>query len=155
MWLLGFVAALAFTNAQAADDPAVARVRSFYSVLLDTMKHAKELGVSGRYEKLAPTIRDTLDLPAMTRIAVGPTWTTIAADQQAALIDAFSRMTIATYASRFDGYSGERFETEGTAEVRGRNRVVKTQLIEPDGKATQLNYLMHGRVRPGRSSTSI
>jgi phospholipid transport system substrate-binding protein len=130
-------------SVQAADDPAVVRVRSFYSVLLDAMKNAQQLGVSGRYDKLAPAVKETFDLPAMTRIAVGPTWTSVPSEQQAALIDAFSRMTIATYASRFDGYSGERFEADPTPEVRGRNRVVHTRLVEADGKATELNYLMH------------
>src|SRR6476469_2798580 len=68
-------------TSQATDDPAVAGVRSFYDALLDAMKHAKALGVSGRYEKLAPVVRDTFDLPAMTRITVGPPWTSIPADQ--------------------------------------------------------------------------
>jgi len=143
MWLLGCVAAFVCALSQAADDPAVTRVRSFYGVLLETMKHAKQLGLSGRYDKLAPAIRETFDLPAMTRIAVGPVWTSIPADQQTALVEAFSRMTIATYASRFDGYSGERFDADATAETRGRNRVVRTRLVESDGKATELNYLMH------------
>jgi phospholipid transport system substrate-binding protein len=130
-------------TAQAADDPAVAGVRSFYDALLDTMKHAKTLGVSGRYEKLAPVVRDTFDLPSMTRMAVGPPWTSIPADQQNALVDSFTRMTIATYASRFDGYAGERFEVESKAETRGRNRIVRTRLIESNGNTTTLNYLMH------------
>jgi phospholipid transport system substrate-binding protein len=65
------------------------------------------------------------------------------AEQQAALIEAFSRMTIATYANRFDGYSGERFETDAASEARGRNRIVHTRLIEASGKTTVLNYLMH------------
>jgi phospholipid transport system substrate-binding protein len=130
-------------TAQAADDPAVAGVRSFYDALLDAMKHAKALGVSGRYEKLAPVVRDTFDLSAMTRMAVGPPWTSIPADQQNALVDSFTRMTIATYASRFDGYAGERFEVESKTETRGRNRIVRTRLIESNGNTTTLNYLMH------------
>jgi phospholipid transport system substrate-binding protein len=129
--------------ARAADDPAATRIRGFYDALLDTMQHAKQLGVSGRYDKLAPVIRETFDLPAMTRIAVGPGWTSIPAAQQSALTDAFTRMTIATYASRFDGYSGERFEVEPAAEVRGRNRIVRTRLVESNGNITMLNYLMH------------
>ena len=129
--------------ADGADDPAAARVRSFYDTLLESMKHAKQLGAPGRYEKLAPAVRDTFDLAAMTRIAVGPTWTSIPAEQQAALAESFTRMTIATYASRFDGYSGERFEVDPTTEARGRNRIVRTRLIESGGNTTTLNYLMH------------
>jgi phospholipid transport system substrate-binding protein len=143
MACLFLLAASLMAPAQAAEDPAVAHIRSYYDALLDAMKHAKALGVSGRYEKLAPVVRDTFDLPAMTRIAVGPPWTSIPADQQSALVDNFTRMTIATYASRFDGYSGERFEVDPKTETRGRNRIVRTRLIESNGNTTTLNYLMH------------
>jgi len=130
-------------RASAVDDPAAASIRNFYDTLLATMKRATELGVSGRYDKLAPVIRQTFDFPAMTRIAVGPSWTSIPTEQQSALTDAFARLTIATYASRFDGYSGARFDVEPATEVRGRNRIVRSRLIEPDGHITPLSYLTH------------
>jgi phospholipid transport system substrate-binding protein len=143
-WLaLAFIAVWTSPVSLGAEEPAVARIKSYYAVLLDTMKNAKQLGVSGRYEKLAPAIRETFDLPTMTRIAVGPPWTSVPPEQQAALVEAFSRMTIATYANRFDGYAGERFETDPASEARGRNRMVRTRLIEASGKTTVLNYLMH------------
>jgi phospholipid transport system substrate-binding protein len=138
---LGAITLLPAHAAHAAHDPAVARIQTFYDTLLDSMKHAKQLGFAGRAEKLAPVIRDTFDLPAMTRIAVGPDWTSIPAEQQAALIEQFTRMTMATYANRFDGYSGERFEVEPATEARGRNRIVRTRLIESSGNITTLNYL--------------
>jgi phospholipid transport system substrate-binding protein len=124
-----------------AGDP-IARVKTFYSTLLETMKEAKRLGIEGRYKKLAPVITDTFDLPAMTRIAVGPTWTSLTPEQQAALTSAFSRMTIATYASRFDGYDGERFEVDPKPVERGADRIVNTRLIQKTGAPVVLNYLM-------------
>jgi phospholipid transport system substrate-binding protein len=127
-----------------ASDPAVMRIRAFYDSLLSVMKQAKELGIRGRYEKLAPAIRSTFDLPAMTRIAVGPAWNSIPSEQQTALIDSFTRMTNATYASRFDGYSGERFEVEPTAEARNTGRIVRTKLLQSAGEPIVLNYLMRG-----------
>lgn len=122
-------------------DPA-ARVKSFYSTLLETMKEAKTLGVEGRYKKLAPAVTAAYDLPAMTRIAVGPTWTTLTPEQQAAITSAFSRMTIATYARRFDGYDGERFEVDPKVVERGADRIVNTRLVPKNGEAVSLNYLL-------------
>jgi phospholipid transport system substrate-binding protein len=127
-----------------AGDPAVARVRAFYDSLLMVMKQAKELGIRGRYDKLAPAIRGTFDLAAMTRIAVGPDWNAIPSEQQAALIDSFTRMTNATYANRFDGYSGERFEVEPVPEARSTGRIVRTKLIQSTGEPIALNYLLRG-----------
>jgi len=108
------------------------------------MKDAERLGVSGRYDRLAPVIRRTFDLAAMTRIAVGQDWNSIPPDQQAMLVDAFSRMTIATYASRFDGYSGERFEVDPTTETRSTGRIVHTRLVPSAGVPITLDYLMRG-----------
>ncbi len=127
-----------------AVDPAVASIRAFYEVLLDVMKHADKLGVRGRYDKLAPAIRSVYDLPAMTRLAIGPDWSTIPPEQQAALIDAFSRRSIATYANRFDGYSGQSFEVDPEVETRSTGRLVRSKLIRPPEFPITLNYLMRG-----------
>jgi phospholipid transport system substrate-binding protein len=125
----------------AESEPAITRIRSFYDVLLDTMKRAEALGLKGRYEKLAPAVRATFDLSAMTRIAVGADWKSLKAEQQTALTEQFERMTIATYASRFDGYSGERFEVDPVAEPRNANRIVRTKLVLKDKPPVILNYL--------------
>jgi len=125
-------------------DPAAARIREYCDVLLDTMKQAKQLGIQGRYERLAPVIRKTFDLSAMTRIAVGPDWPSIPPEQQTALVDNFVHMTIATYANRFDGYSGERFDVEPVTEARKLDRIVRTKLVHPDGQSETINYLMRG-----------
>ena len=129
-------------SAAADADPAIAPIRAFYDALLAAMKQAEQLGVRGRYDKLAPVIRSTFDLAAMTRIAVGPDWTTIPADQQATLLDSFARMTIATYANRFDGFSGQSFEIDPEVQPRNTGRIVRTKLVRPKEEPVTLNYLM-------------
>ena len=110
-------------------DPAVQQVQTFYNVLLDSMKHAKELGIKGRYDKLKPAIEQTFDLPDMVRVAVGPGWDTMPAADQQALLVAFERMTIANYAGNFSGYDGEKFVVDPVATARGTDRVVQSKLI--------------------------
>lgn len=139
--LIGVCATPAWT-AGAAPDPPARVIGAFDDSLLAVMKQAKELGVRGRYEKLAAPIQATFDLAAMTRIAVGGSWNSIPSDVQTALIDSFTRMTIATYANRFDGYSGERFEVEPESETRSTGRIVHTKLLQSNGEAVTLNYLM-------------
>ena len=51
-------------------------------------------------------------------------------------------MTTATYANRFDGFSGERFEVLQTADQPNGDKIVKTRIVQSDGEAVQLNYLM-------------
>jgi phospholipid transport system substrate-binding protein len=126
----------------AGGDPAAVRVDSLYTALLNTMKQAKQLGIKGRYDKLAPVLGNTYDLPTMSRIAVGQNWNSLSTAQQQSIVAAFARMTTATYANRFDGFSGERFEVLQTADQPNGDKIVKTRIVQSDGEAVQLNYLM-------------
>ena len=139
LWLAALIQAPALG---ASSDPAASSITSLYGSLLDTMKQAKQLGVKGRFQKLSPVLAKTYDLNAMSRIAVGPSWSTLTPEQQAGITSAFTRMTVATYASRFDGFSGEQFQILETVDRPNGDKIVKTQIIKSDGGAVPLNYLM-------------
>jgi phospholipid transport system substrate-binding protein len=127
-------------HAQATADPAAQQVEKLHAALIDVLKRGKALGTKGRYEALMPVIERTFDLPAMTRFSVGTTWSTLPAAQQADVVKAFTRMTVATYAHNFDNYSGERFETE-KVDTRGPDKLVHTRLVG-SGSPTELAYRM-------------
>jgi phospholipid transport system substrate-binding protein len=139
---LGLAALIQAPALGASSDPAASSITSLYGSLLDTMKQAKQLGVKGRFQKLSPVLAKTYDLNAMSRIAVGPSWSTLTPEQQAGITSAFTRMTVATYASRFDGFSGEQFQILETVDRPNGDKIVKTQIIKSDGGAVPLNYLM-------------
>src|SRR5262245_8408578 len=88
-------------------------VRGFYGVLLSNMKDGRILGESGRLARLAPVVDKTFDIPAMTRLAVGPLWTNLDPAEQQRLIAAFGHYVAATYADQFDTYSGEQLQVTG------------------------------------------
>jgi len=131
-------------RAAEAVDPAAARIQAFYDVLLNGMKHAQDLGVQGRFEKLAPAVKETFDSATMTRVAAGPSWNKIPADKQQALIAAFERMTTASYASQFAGYSGQQFTVEPKATPRNADVIVHSRLQPANGDPVTFNYLMRG-----------
>jgi phospholipid transport system substrate-binding protein len=128
--------------AVAQNDPAAATVEALDSHLLSVMKDAKALGFKGRYTRLKPAVEAALDLPTMTRYAVGPSWASMTEAQHAALTAAFSRMVISTYAHNFDGYSGEKFVTD-RVDARGAYKLVHTQIVQGNGKKVSLVYQMH------------
>ena len=142
--ILGLMLSLTASSNLAAQgtDAATQRVSSLSDALLDTMKRAKDLGIKGRYDKLSPVLAKTYDLPLMTRIAVGPSWATLTPEQQKAVVAAFTRMTTATYASRFDGFSGEQFVILQTVDQKNGDKIVKTQIIQSNGKPVALSYLV-------------
>ena len=127
--------------AQAAD-PAAAQIDAFDNTLLAVMHQAKGLGVQGRYREMEPAVQHAFDLPTMTRIAVGQKWATFSPADQAALVKAFTRFSIATYAKNFDGYDGEKFVLDPKVQSRGPDRLVHTQLVSPHDKIHDFAYRM-------------
>lgn len=131
-------------------EAAPARVAgAFYDALLGAMKQGKTLGFDGRRRLLDPEIRRAFNFPLMTRLVVGLPWRHLTTAQQEELIGAFSAFSVATYASEFKEYSGERFVVDpAPTALPGGDVIVHTKLFPVDGDPVQLDYLM--RSSPGR-----
>jgi phospholipid transport system substrate-binding protein len=138
---IAFASGILAGGAMALTADAQSDVQGFYASLLNTMKNGRVLGQSGRYARLAPVVGQVFDVPYMARLAVGPSWVSLSPAQQQQLIEAFRHYIAATYADRFDSYSGQQLQVTGEqpydAEV-----IVKTKIIKADGQETTLNYLM-------------
>ena len=126
-------------QAQAAD-PAVEQVQGFYDALQASMKSGGT--AKARYEKLKPAVEKAFDLPAMTATAVGPSWASASDADKKALVDAFSRMTIANYAKNFDSYGGEKFTVEPASVARGSDHFVKSAM-KTSKETIAFNYRTH------------
>jgi phospholipid transport system substrate-binding protein len=116
-------------------------VRNFYGTLLTTMKDGRTLGQSGRYARLGPVVDRVFDVPTMTRLAVGSSWATLPPAQQQQLTAAFRHYIAATYADRFDSYSGEQLQVIGERPYNA-DVIVETRIVKSNGETTTLNYLM-------------
>ena len=125
----------------AADQPQ-AQISAFNNTLVSVMKNAKALGFQGRYAELKPAVEQTLDIPTMARIAAGPAWAGMTEAQRDAIIQAFTRLTIASYAHNFDGWNGEHFTLEPNVETRGQDKVVQTRIVSKGGDSVTLAYRM-------------
>jgi phospholipid transport system substrate-binding protein len=141
MVLLGWLPLRAQTPSAAA-----ARIQTYYQELMPTIQQAGRLTVRERDRRFAPAITGAFDLATMTRLAVGPAWTSFSAAQQEAVRDAFARFVVADYASQINNYSGESFvvDPQTTKESRGGGEIVKTKLIQPGGRTVSINYLVRG-----------
>jgi phospholipid transport system substrate-binding protein len=127
-------------NTSALADPQ-SNVRGFYDALLTTMRNGPTLGQSGRYARLAPVVDRVFDVPSMTRLAIGSSWAALSPAQQQQLVEAFRHYIAATYADRFDSYSGQQLQVTGERPNNG-DVVVQTKIVKSDGDTTTLDYLM-------------
>lgn len=118
-------------DAEAASDAgvdAVATIDNLHAALLEIMQNAESLGYGGRRDRIAPIVEASFDLAFITRFTLGRYWADLSAEQQNIMVDALRRLTIANYASRFDGYSGERFATVSNKAARKGRELVRTVL---------------------------
>lgn len=127
------------TLAQSAD-PARAVVQQLDDGLLATMKAGKAAGTRGRAGIIGPVVDRTFDIGLMTRLVVGTGWTAMTPADQTALVTAFRRLTIASYADNFDSWSGESFAIAPQVEERAGDRLVRTTLNVPRQAPVAIGY---------------
>lgn len=127
--------------ATAAGEPAEV-IRALNAALLASMKAPPETSFASREAALRPVIESAYALPAVLRAAVGLRFDGFPADQKAALLEAFTRFTVASYVSNFNAFGGESFEvTPPAAGVPGKV-VVMSRIVPKSGEATAINYVM-------------
>lgn len=145
------LATAAPASAQTGEAAALRPVQALDDGLLASMKAGKAAGVKGRAALLAPVVERSFDLALMTRLVVGPAWTGFSPADQSAVVAAFRRMTIASYADNFDGWSGESFAIDPKVEQRGGDVLVRTRLIVPRQAPVAIAY----RLRPSGGEWKI
>jgi phospholipid transport system substrate-binding protein len=119
-----------------------APVDQLYGVLLECLKEADALGLEGRREKIAPAVATGYDLPFMSEKILGRHWRGLDEADQARWTDAFGRLTVATYAERMTGFTGQRFEVLKTEPSQRGTAVVYTQVVTPGEEPIAINYRM-------------
>jgi len=124
-----------------AAETATATVERLNAALLAVMQEAEALGYQGRYDRLAPELKEIFDFPAMAKVILGGSWSGLSTAQQAAFTAAFTDYSIGVFANRFNGYSGERFEILGEQPARRGTVLVLNQIVKNDGEAIAINYL--------------
>lgn len=133
-----FALALA-ARAEPAD--AVGVIDRFHATLLGVMKDAKALGFEGRLERLTPAMDQTWDFATMSQRSLGPAWGKLDVEQRERFAKVFRGMILRTYATRFDGYTSERFETSGSESSIAGTQIVRSVLHAPN-EDVHLDYRM-------------
>lgn len=123
-----------------ANDPARTTVQNLCDGLIATMKAGKRVGPRGRAAIIGPVVDRSFDIPLVTRLSVGPAWTSMTPADQQAVTSAFRRMTIAQYAKNFDAFSGQSFTIAPQVEGRGTDRLVRTTLSSPGDTPVAIAY---------------
>lgn len=111
--------------------------------LIETSDTYADATMEERYEALEPLIKKTHDLPYIARFAMRRHWADLTDEQRSEFMETFTRLSIATYAARFQGLTDETFGISGqTDRPRGHVEINGT-LVQKDGEALEVNYILH------------
>ncbi|ABB75848.1 phospholipid transport system substrate-binding protein [Nitrosospira multiformis ATCC 25196] len=117
-------------------------VKQLQEALIKAMREGAKLGYEGRYELLAPVINQTHDLDFIARTSLGANWTQLSAEQQRTFTDTFRKLSIATYASQFKEYDGERFESLERQSMPREQVMIRSKLIQSGGEPVRFDYML-------------
>lgn len=134
-------------GAETADE-ATQVVTGLHDTLLGVMKEATALGYQGRYDRIAPALTQAFDFESMARFVLGQQWKDLSPQDQARWLEAFERITVATYAGRFTGYTGEQFRTLGQDPAAQDTVFVRTVVDRPEVDDVELTYRLR-KTDPG------
>jgi phospholipid transport system substrate-binding protein len=121
-------------------NPPVAKIEAFHAGLIGIMKDAKKIGFQGRIDRLEPLMESTFDLDFMASKTVGGYWRKLSDADKQLWIKVFTRITVANYAGRFTGYTGEEFKTLGLEDAQRDQKMVMTKIEIPKDDDVELNY---------------
>ncbi|MCY3793828.1 MAG: ABC transporter substrate-binding protein [Gammaproteobacteria bacterium] len=120
----------------ATDEAPATSVGRFHALLIEAMRTG---GFDRRAALLEPAVAEFFDLGTVARISVGPSWRGLSEERRSAFVALMHRLVTATYADRFDSYSGQSFvQVETVAASTGP--VVKTALNRTNDEPVNLDY---------------
>jgi len=131
------------TVALAADSHAKEMIARLNGVLLDALQHAETLKYEGRFEKIAPAVDETFDVPFMAEKSIGKYWKPLSDADKTRWTTVFREYMVANYAGNFNRFSGQKFEITGEEPSQNDTVIVHSTLFDPGGEDTELNYRFH------------
>ena len=129
--------------ALAAEQSPRVTVEGFHATLLSAMQNASALAFSGRRDLISPGVSATFDLEFICEVVAGRYWRVWDDRQRERLLALFSELTVAAYASRFDGYSGQEFKVSDVVPLKRERVLVRSSLTGPEGDDVKLDYVLH------------
>ncbi len=134
----------AFTDETKDDsyDAAIEVVEQLHSVLLNVMQAADSMEFSERYSILEPVITESFDTPVIAKVILSRYWKNLTDKNKEDFIHLFNQQTIATYASRFDGFNNDVFKTVKVEKLKKGRILVRTEIQSNGESPVKLDYLM-------------
>lgn len=134
-------------NATAEETPVPQHlVQQFHAAIIDIMQQGASLSFEQRVDRLNPVFAETFDMRVFAYRTVGALiWKELSDDQKNTFVETYTRFLVASYADKFDSYSGQIFEFLSTKDALKGTVYVKTQIVRSGKEPVMLDYLVGAR----------
>lgn len=140
LFLLSLAAVTGAQDVQSASPEQV--IQDLQETFIEAMQKGEELGYQGRLKLLTPAINLSHDIDTIIRSALGANWNTLDEGQQQKITETFRKLSIATYAERFNQYNGEHFEIVEQRSLPRDQVLVRSKFIQADGNPINFDYVL-------------
>lgn len=130
------------TETAAAPTPDAAVERLLDGLVEVAAEHGDE-PVEVRYDALLPIVTSTHDLPYIAELTIRREWRELTDEQRERFVDAFVRLSVMTYASRFGALERGMFELGDSEPPADGRAVVRATLTTRDGDEIPFEYVLH------------
>lgn len=118
-------------------------VERLNAALIEVMKDARRLGYQGRYNKLAPVVKDVFQFETIAQTALGRHWQQLTPNQRQAFVAKLTELSIATYAAQFNAYDGQTFRYESSEDTKPERALVRYTMVVPKGEPIKFEYIVN------------
>jgi phospholipid transport system substrate-binding protein len=130
-----------------ATDTPVATIESLYQGLVALARDRPRAALAERYGVLEPLIEQTHDLPYIAEFALRRQWPALSEPHRARFVAAFERLSVTTYATRFEHVTADTFKINGGAAnaagaAEQARAEVGTAITRPGERDLPLEYLL-------------
>ncbi|MBI1243423.1 MAG: ABC transporter substrate-binding protein [Alphaproteobacteria bacterium] len=112
---------------------------------------AKDIDAADRAQRFRELFTETFDVPVIGRFALGTPWRTASEADRTAYLKAFEDYIVATYATRFADYGGEKIRTTGSRKGEDDEVFVSSEFARAQGAPVRVVW----RLRPVKDSWRI
>lgn len=132
-------------NGTSSGVPSVEVVKELNGSLQKVLEEAERLGYQGRVKRLSPILDAAFDFEYMAGKTIGRHWSSLSPEQQKRWVEVFTDLTDATYAGRFDRFSGQKFVLIDEQPSTNGSVVVRSKVVSPDENDVELSYRLANR----------
>ncbi len=130
------------TSAEALESAAATVERLHEGLVFVAARHGAD-PVDVRYSALEPIVTATHDLPYIAELSIRREWRELGDDERERFVEAFVRLSVATYASRFAALEAGMFSLGESVPLAGGRIQVGASLRTRGGDTIPFEYVLH------------